>query len=589
MTVKPRTKEGQLNTLNNYSKEEHFIRYALDNAAIVAITDIKGNITYVNNKFCEISGYDRDELIGKNHRLLKSGKHSLKFFKDMYRKIANGNVWSGEICNKNKSGSIYWVETTIVPHINSKGKVDSYTSIRFDITSKKQTEEELQANKNHLNDLANIDSLSGLANRRKFHSYLSECIEISSSKKTNFYLALMDVDEFKEVNDSDGHDSGDNLLKKISELLKATLGSSAFLARIGGDEFGIVFTNTSSANALSSLNNFLSQLRTVHTSYRGSRRCSASIGFAYFPSHGDTINSLFKAADVALYAAKSQGRDRICVFDHTLLMSIDERIHLLRDVEQGLNEKQFELYYQPVVAAKSDKKTSLEALLRWKHPSGEIRTPAQFEAALEDEYTSKKIGQFILQSVFNDAQKIKELHIEPDFIAINLTNADLNSDDFIDRFVELANETGIAPSCFCVEITERLLLSKSRSKVYDGLQRLHNLGVKIAFDDFGTGYASLTHLRELPIEYVKIDKSFVKNMETSITDQAIIEGIIHISHKMGKRVVIEGVETPEQLKLLRQMGGDDLQGWLFSPAQPINKLAEAIRKIPHIINNEYDP
>lgn len=576
MTAKPLRKQGQLKNSNNYAKEEPFIRYALDNAAIVAITDVKGNITYVNNKFCEISGYDRDELIGNNHRLLKSGNHSMKFFKDMYRQIASGNIWSGEICNKNKSGSIYWVETTIVPHINAKGKVDSYTSIRFDITSRKQTEEELQANKNHLNDLANIDSLSGLANRRKFHSYLSECIEISSSKKTNFYLALMDVDEFKEVNDSDGHDSGDNLLKKISELLKATLGSSAFLARIGGDEFGIVFTNTSSANALSSLNNFLSQLRTVHTSYRGSRRCSASIGFAYFPSHGDTIKTLFKAADIALYSAKSQGRDRVCVFDYSLLTSIDERIHLLRDVDQGLNENQFELYYQPIVAAKSDKKTSLEALLRWKHPSGEIRTPAQFETALEDEYTSKKIGQFILQSVFNDAQKMKELHIEPDFIAINLTNADLNSDDFIDRFVKLANETGIAPSCFCVEITERILLSKSRSKVYDGLQRLHNLGVKIAFDDFGTGYASLTHLRELPIDYVKIDKSFVKNMEASITDQAIIEGIIHISHKMGKRVVIEGVETPEQLKLLKQMGGDDLQGWLFSPAQPINKLPEAI-------------
>lgn len=434
MTAKPLRKQSQLKNSNDYAKEEPFIRYALDNAAIVAITDVKGNITYVNNKFCEISGYDRDELIGNNHRLLKSGNHSLKFFKDMYRQIASGNIWSGEICNRTKSGSIYWVETTIVPHINAKGKVDSYTSIRFDITPKKRVEEELKANKIHLNDLATIDSLSGLANRRKFYSYLSECIEISSSKNTTFYLALMDIDEFKQVNDSDGHDAGDILLKKVSELLKAALGSSAFLARIGGDEFGIIFTNNSSINALSSLNDFLSQLRTVHTNYRGSRRCSASIGFAHFPSHGDTINTLFKAADIALYSAKSQGRDRLCVFDYSLLTSIDERIHLLRDVDQGLNENQFELYYQPIVAAKSDKKTSLEALLRWKHPSGEIRTPAQFEAALEDEYTSKKIGQFILQSVFNDAQKMKELYIEPDFIAINLTNADLNSDDFIDRF-----------------------------------------------------------------------------------------------------------------------------------------------------------
>lgn len=567
-----------------YERNEAFIRYALDCAAIVVITDVKGTITYANSKFCEISGYASEELIGSNHRILKSGLHTVEFFRNMYRKVGRGHVWQGEICNKNKMGNLYWVDTTIVPRINSEGKVDSYTAIRFDITRQKQIEAELRASKNHLDELANIDALTGLANRRRFQTYLAECLEISKSQEKGISLALMDIDAFKAVNDSFGHDEGDKLLVKIAATLKTILEPAVFLARIGGDEFGIIFKNDNQAATLHCLNNMLDRLGEISIASGEGRRCSASIGLAHFPDDGDNIKTLFKAADIALYSAKSKGRNRVSVFEDSLLTRLYERISLLQNLERGLLEGQFELYYQPIIAASSNKKISYEALLRWNHPSGIILTPDQFEAALEDNRTSNMISQFVLQRVFEDAQKIVKMGITPDYIAINLINSDLQSDTFVDNFMQLAKEKNISPALFCVEITERILLSNDREIVYSALQRLHGVGVRIAFDDFGTGYAALTHLRQMPIDYVKMDRSFVHNIETSVADQAIIEGVIHISHKMGKRVVAEGIETRGQLEMLRKMGCDDLQGWLFSAAVPISKLPDAVKAIAPLLS-----
>ena len=214
-----------------YRRKEEFIRYALDSAAIVAITDVKGTITFVNGKFCQISGYSRDELIGSNHRMLKSGIHDVEFFKSIYRQIAQGRIWHGEICNRRKNGSLYWVDTTIVPHISAAGKVDSYTAIRFDITPRKLIEEELRASKEHLDVLANVDPLTGLANRRRFHEFMESCLSESTfGTDRQFCLALMDIDSFKEINDTFGHDVGDLLLQTMAARLKTKLGDGCFVA-----------------------------------------------------------------------------------------------------------------------------------------------------------------------------------------------------------------------------------------------------------------------------------------------------------------------------------------------------------------------
>ncbi|MGU3575301.1 putative bifunctional diguanylate cyclase/phosphodiesterase [Brucellaceae bacterium C25G] len=562
-----------------YRREEAFIRYALDCAAIVAITDVKGTITYVNNKFCQISGYSRDELIGSNHRMLKSGYHSTEFFKDMYRQVGKGNVWHGEICNKNKSGKLYWVDTTIVPHKTPAGKIDTYTAIRFDISAQKMIEAELRENKQHLYELANIDALTGLANRRRFQTYLADALVTARIQKKRLSLALIDLDAFKDVNDSFGHDVGDSLLVTVASTIKAALKPPIFVTRLGGDEFGIVYNDTDQSDVLISVNYVLNQIRTIQTDKARSKHCSASVGIAHFPLNAEDTTSLFKAADIALYTAKSSGRNRIETFKQELMTALEKRITLLRNIAIGLESNQFELYYQPIVSVKHDRKIAFEALLRWNQPNGDVWNPSHFLLGLEDTQTSQLIGQFVLNRVFDDAVNLRAQGVDFEFLAINLTNADLVSDNFINRFIELAANTQISPFHFCVEITERMLLSADKDRIYSQLKKLTDLGVKVAFDDFGTGYASLTHLRELTINHVKIDRSFVENIATSNVDQAIIEGVIHISHKMGKRVVVEGVETSGQLEILRQMDCDDIQGFLFSPPQPLSALRELVTRL----------
>lgn len=565
--------------LDDYKREEAFIRYALDSAAIVAITDVKGTITYVNNKFCEISGYRRDELVGQNHRLLKSGLHELKIFKDMYHQIGNGHVWHGEICNKAKDGSHYWVDTTIVPHRSTDGKIDSYTAIRFDISHQKAVEAELRNNETELDKLANSDALTGLGNRRSFQAQMNKALVVCKANRSELTLALLDIDSFKYVNDSYGHDAGDILLEKISRTLRESLEQSTFVARLGGDEFGLVFANDNQQETLATLNNLLEKIRAIPTSGINSRHCSASIGISHYPDDGQDLTSLFKAADIALYCAKSTGRNQVSVFEKQFLVHLNARVSLLEEVKIGLANGQFELFYQPIVSLLADREISFEALLRWNHPSGKILTPEHFEAALEDDQTSELIGQFVLERVFFDAIELRTLGIETDFIAINITNSDLKSDVYIKRFIELLRLTGLPASRFCIEITERMLLSRDREHVYDGLKKFHEFGVKVAFDDFGTGYASLSHLRAISIDHIKIDRSFVQNIETSFADQAIVEGIIHISHRMGKRVVAEGIETKEQLIKLHHMKCDDFQGWFFSKPKPIRELKGAVEVI----------
>lgn len=567
-----------------YRRKEEFIRYALDSAAIVAITDVKGTITFVNSKFCQISGYSNDELIGSNHRMLKSGVHDVAFFKDVYRQIAQGRIWHGEICNKRKNGSLYWVDTTIVPHVSAAGKVDSYTAIRFDITPRKLIEEELRTSKERLDVLANVDPLTGLANRRRFQEFMESRLAEGVSSTLRFHLALMDIDSFKEVNDTLGHDVGDILLQTMASRLRAKIADNGFIARLGGDEFGLVLTETADSDIPTLLNEVLESARAPISVGDSLRRGSTSIGISTFPDHGEDAATLFKAADIALYHAKSLGRDRAEFFNDKLKKTIELRSTLLADIDSGLIENQFELFYQPIVPTDSSGKISFEALIRWQHPKCGMVSPSFFHAGFEDQPTAAALGMFVLKRVFSDAHKLQELGIEPNRIAINVTNADFRSELFVDSFFRLARETGIPPQQFCVEVTEGMFLGRDQQRVYQGLRRLHGAGVEVAFDDFGTGFASLTHLRQMPIDRLKIDRSFITNIHTSTDDQAIVEGIIQISHRMGKHVVAEGVETQAQMDVLLSMGCDFIQGWLLGKACSINELPDMIRQMPKRIN-----
>ena len=562
-------------TLSSIHSEMEFIRYALDSAAIVAMTDVRGTITFVNSKFCEISGYSQEELIGSNHRMLHSGMHDVAFFRAMYRRIANGKVWHGEICNRRKDGTHYWVDTTIVPHITAKGKVDSYTAIRFDITARYEAEAMLRR-------IVSVDSLTGIPNRRRFQEHLESVLNISGCPPSSVHLALLDIDTFKEINDTFGHDIGDELLTIFSERLGLFVTPDVFVARLGGDEFGIVMTGIQDDNVLAFLDQVLTSLREPVKLSTTTRRCSASIGVASFPQHASSLDELFKAADMALYRSKALGRDQAKFFIPRLREVAERKSELLHAVADGLDRGQFHLYYQPLVPSDPHSPISLEGLLRWNHPDQGLITPNAFLVDIDDPGLLAAIGMFVVKQAFEGMEVIDGESLPVGRIAINVTNADFRSDAFVDRFFELSLQTGIAPDRFCVEVTEGVFLGRDFQHLEGRLSRLHEAGVEIALDDFGTGFASLTHLRRMPIDRIKIDRSFVSNLTTSVEDLAIVRGVIDIAHSMAKVVTAEGVETREQAELLQHLGCDYLQGWYFAKAFNIERLPYVLSHLPRL-------
>ncbi len=578
--------DGGLEAVGDAPSQRHlgdeFIRYALDSAAIVVNTDVQGSITYVNRKFCEISGYSAEELLGSNHRMLRSMAHDRAFFRAMCREIAQGRIWHGEICNRRKDGSLYWVDTTIVPHVSPGGKVDSYTAIRFDITERKQLEEQLRRSKEHLDRIANVDSLTDLPNRRRFQEYLESLVADHAATGRKFHLALMDVDSFKEINDSFGHYAGDVLLESLGQRMRAVSGERLFISRLGGDEFGLILVGASDEQADAFFDSVLDVIRQPVMIGEIARHCSASLGVAAYPRDACAAESLFKAADLALYHAKALGRDRVETFQPCLRESVERKAAFVEEIEDGLQRGELELHYQPIIPVAADGRVSLEALMRWRHPRRGLLTPAHFAEGFEDAALRAALGMFMLDRAFKDARTLLERGVPLRRLAMNLTNSDFRSDAFLDRFFELCRETGVGADKFCVEVTEGMLLGINQKRVAQGLQRLHEAGVEVALDDFGTGYASLTHLRLLPIDRLKIDKSFVANMVTSPEDRTIVRGVIDIAHSLGKAVTAEGVETVEQVMLLRDMRCDLLQGWYFSKAQPVETLAEALRAMPAV-------
>ncbi|GBQ27574.1 putative bifunctional diguanylate cyclase/phosphodiesterase [Gluconacetobacter sacchari] len=565
-----------------YRETEDFIRYALDNAAIVATTDVQGTITFVNEKFSQISGYERNELIGFNHRILRSGVHDAHFFRAMYRKISRGEIWQGEICNRRKDGSLYWVDTTIVPHVSIAGKVDGYTAIRFDITARKRIEDELRASRAHHRAIANHDFLTNLPNRRRLRHYIDDLAARDGRAGRGFHLAVLDIDAFKEINDSFGHDSGDLLLQTVACRLQSFVADGVFIGRLGGDEFGIVLDGVSDDAAQAFHETILESIREPIRIGAVTRHCSGSMGYAAFPRHGRDATSLLKAADMALYHAKSLGRDRLELFHRGLQAAAEQRSRVFLEIEAGLKRGEFQFFYQPIVHRMPGTPVGLEALMRWRHPDRGLLAPGDFAVAFDDPAMRATLGMFTLDRVFDDMKLLRDRGVPLGRVAINLTNSDFRSEQFMERFFARCDETGIRLDQICVEVTEDMFLGRDHKRVELGLHQFHAAGVEVALDDFGTGYASLRHLRELPIDRLKIDRRFVSHITTSHEDQAIVSGVIDIAHGLGKVVTAEGVETASQARMLLGMQCDFLQGWYFSKACDTTILPSVIRRLPEM-------
>jgi len=553
------------------NKDLNDFKMALDASSIVAITDQKGIIQYVNDKFCEISQYRRDELLGQDHRILNSGHHPASFIREMWTTIANGGVWQGIFKNKAKDGSYYWVNSTIVPILNEQGKPYQYLAVRNDITDQKNTEKEIRR-------MIHYDNLTGLPNRTLFNERLNQALKQRAWEKRPFAVMFLDLDRFKLINDSLGHAAGDTLLKEVSGRLTKCLRDDDTVARMGGDEFTLLLpVIAKKEDAFFVAQKINTVLKRPFLIAKEELFVTGSIGISIYPDDGKDVETLMKNADAAMYQAKENGRGQFTAFAPGILMEGKHDLSLTSALHHALERNEFCLHYQPLTDLRQGKIIGMEALIRWARPGSGLVPPGRFIPLVEETGLILPIGTWVLETAAKQLKSWEALGFQGLCVSVNVSALQFQQSDFPKRVEGLMKGLGLAAGTLKLEITESLLM-RNQDKVITTLKVLKDIGVHFAIDDFGTGFSSLSYLRKFPLESLKVDRSFVMNLPENKDDAVIASTIITLGHQLGLKVTAEGIETQAQLAFLQARGCDVGQGYLFSRPIPAEDFTRLLKK-----------
>lgn len=543
------------------------IKAAMDESVILAITDTRGTITEVNEKFCEISKYSRKELIGQNHRILNSGFHAKTFFKDMWKTIGKGEIWHGEICNRAKDGSIYWVQTTIVPFLNDKGKPYQYISIRSDITAQK--------NINIITHYAYHDDLTSLPNRRSLSQQLKKLITQSHQDQSKFAVFFIDINRFRNINDALGHQVGDMFLVEVAERIKTIDKKENTFFRLSGDEFVYLVENPD--DLVQTAQKLMGLFKEPFRFNQYEILSSICIGISVFPEHGEDVDTLLASADMAMYAAKKRKGNSFRIYEDHLEGMNDQALILESKLFNAIRKDTLELHYQPKIDIQSEKMVGMEALLRWTDSNlGQI-PPSQFIPFAEECGLICDIGEWVLRKV---SLQIKEWRKKFDFdlrVSVNISPIHFQESDFIERLKKIITETKVDPQNLEIEITEMTMMDY-HDELINKIKEIKGLGITISVDDFGTGYSSLNYLKEFPVDTLKIDRSFIANMAEGKSGIAMVAAIITLAHALNLEVVAEGVETERELEILKRYNCEYVQGYYFSKPLCVEDFTKKMEK-----------
>ena len=559
------------------------LSYAVEQTgSVVIITDRQGIIEYVNPRFTEVTGYAQHEAIGHNPNILKSGETSDEIYREIWHKVLAGEHWRGEICNRRKDGTTYWSYLSISPIADETGHITHLVGVSEDMSELKEAHV-------RMTQMALYDPLTDLPNRRYLKENLDQITSLGVNRENGLIMLFLDLDNFKHINDTLGHDLGDLLLKTIADRLRSMLRDKDIVVRYGGDEFIVLIKDVANLNRAKLMAEKIMACVCTPANLKGRKvHATASIGITLAPRDGSKPEELLRNADLAMYRAKRRGRNNYQFFTEAMNQEVMNRITVERELARAIDTHQLRLHLQPVWSTHDFRIVSAEGLLRWQHPEQGLLMPDSFIDIAEESSLILQLGEWVIHEACRIAKQLHQQGHRKVSVAVNVSTKQFADPAFPNMVGGILKAAGLPGETLHIEITETTLM-RNIDLLIENLDRLKQLGISISVDDFGTGYSSLSYLKHLPVDIIKIDRSFVRDIEHTPGDVRIIEAIIALAKKLHQKIIAEGVETKSQLDFLIENGCDMVQGFLLGRPEPATALFKRLTQSNITVINSRKP